>query len=98
MLSDVRGVIRLSVHVQPGAKRNAVLGEHGGALKLAIAAPPVDGKANEAIREFVAAAFGTPSRAVAVVSGHSSRRKVLSIEDMTLEEARRRLTALLDTT
>ncbi|MBC8087975.1 MAG: DUF167 domain-containing protein [Phycisphaerae bacterium] len=95
MLSEFRGTIRLAVHVQPGARSNSVLGEHGGALKIAVAAPPVDGKANEAVASFVADAFGLPRRAVAVVAGHQSRRKVLGMEGLSLADAQNRLTELL---
>lgn len=95
MLSESRGAIRLAVHVQPGARSNTVLGEHGGALKIAVAAPPVDGKANDAVGAFVADAFGLPRRSVAVVAGHQSRRKVLTLEGLTLKEAQDRLSELL---
>ncbi len=95
MLSEFRGALRLSVHIQPGAKRNAVLGEHGGALKIAVAAPPVDGKANESVCALVADAFGVPRRTVSVLSGLQSRRKVLAIDGLALQDASARLAALL---
>jgi uncharacterized protein len=95
MLSESRGAIRLSIHVQPGARKNAVLGVHDGALKVAVSAPPVDGKANEAISTFIAEAMHVPGRAVTVVSGHASRRKVLNIESVTMEEVKNRLARLL---
>jgi uncharacterized protein (TIGR00251 family) len=95
MLSESRGVVRLSIHVQPGAKRSAVLGVYGDALKVAISAPPVEGKANEAVGDLIAALLGVPSRAVNVVAGHSSRRKVLSVEGVTLAEASMRVAELL---
>ena len=95
MLSESRGVLRLSVHVQPGAKRNAVVGVHDGALKIAVSAPPVDGRANDAIATFIADAIDVPVRCVTVVSGHTSRRKVLSIESLSMPEVQSRLDALL---
>lgn len=95
MLSESRGVVHLAVHARPGAKRNAVVGLHDGALKLAVSAPPVDGKANDAITSFIAESMRLPGRNVAVVSGQTSRRKVLSIAGITLEEVRRRIEQLL---
>lgn len=95
MLSESRGAVRLALHVQPGAKRNAIVGVHGDALKVAISAPPVDGKANEAIRTFVAEALGVSASAVSVVAGASSRRKVLAIADVSLADIQMRVNALL---
>jgi uncharacterized protein (TIGR00251 family) len=95
MLTEVRGGVRLAVHIHPGAKRNAVVGVHGDALKIAVAAPPVDGKANDAIGGLIADLFDIPSRAVAVVAGHSSRRKIVQIEGVSLPEAQRCLASRL---
>lgn len=95
MLSESRGTVRLVLHVQPGAKRNAVVGVHGDALKVAISAPPVDGKANEAIVSFVAQALGVSGSAVTLVAGSTSRRKTLAIEGVTLEVIESRINALL---
>ena len=95
MLSESRGAVRLALHVQPGAKRNAIVGVHGDALKIAIAAPPVEGKANEAIRTFVAEALGIPAQMITLVAGASSRRKVLSIEDVSLSDMQARVNVLL---
>lgn len=69
----------LHLHVQPNAKRTEVAGAHGDALKVRLAAPPVDGKANEALIAFLAEAFGVPARQVEVLSGHASRSKRLRI-------------------
>jgi len=69
----------LSVHVQPGAKRNEVAGPHGDALKIRLTAPPVDGRANAALCNFIAQRLGIAGSAVAVTSGRTSRRKLLSV-------------------
>jgi uncharacterized protein len=69
----------LSLHVQPGAKRTEVAGVHGDALKIRLAAPPVDGKANAELRRFIAEAFGVPVRNVAIVRGDASRAKIVRI-------------------
>lgn len=71
----------IAIHVQPGAKKSAVAGLHGEALKVRIAAPPVEGKANEALIAFIAKALGAPRRAVSIVKGESSREKLLLIAD-----------------
>ncbi|MEP6833952.1 MAG: DUF167 domain-containing protein [Gemmatimonas sp.] len=95
MLSESRGLVRLKLHVQPAAKRNVVVGLHGEALKVAIAAPPVDGKANEAVRTFVAEFLQVPVNSVSVVAGASSRRKVVAIAGMSIAEIQLRVNALL---
>ncbi len=77
----------ISVRAQPGAKRNAILGEHDGALRVAVTAPPDKGKANEAIATVLAKAFSIPNSAVELVSGPSSRQKRLLLRDVSVEQA-----------
>lgn len=74
-LQPVEGGVELLVQVQPRASRSRVVGEHGGYLKVQLAAPPVDGAANAALLELLADLLGVPRRQVALVSGESSRRK-----------------------
>ncbi|MGC2518957.1 MAG: DUF167 domain-containing protein [Burkholderiales bacterium] len=69
----------LAIHAQPGAKKSEVAGIHGDALKVRIAAPPVEGRANAALVAFVAKALGVPRKSVTVVKGDSSRRKTVLI-------------------
>ncbi len=76
---DGAGLV-LTLHVQPGAARTEVAGRHGDALKVRVASPPVDGKANAALLSFLAGAFDVPLRAVALLRGETSRRKVVRIE------------------
>lgn len=71
---DGDGVV-LILHIQPGAKRSEVAGTHGDALKIRLAAPPVDGKANEALITFLAKALGVPKAHVDLVAGQTSRAK-----------------------
>jgi len=71
--------IVLTLHVQPGAKRTEVAGQYGDALKVRLAAPPVDGKANAELLRFIADAFGVPLRNVTLERGDTSRRKVVRI-------------------
>ncbi len=74
------GALVLTLHVQPGAKRTALGGLHGDALKIRLAAPPVDGQANAELVRFLAAEFGVPQRHVSIVRGETSRQKVVRIE------------------
>ena len=83
------GRITLTLHIQPGAKKTEVAGLHGEALKIRLAAPPVDGKANEALLRFVAETLGLPKSAVSLKSGQTSRRKVLEISGTTNEAVAR---------
>jgi uncharacterized protein len=69
----------LVVHVQPGAKTTGVVGLHGEDLKVRISAPPVDGRANAVLEEFIARTLGIPKRCVAVVKGATSRRKTVHV-------------------
>jgi uncharacterized protein len=69
----------LTLHIQPGAKKTEVAGLHGEALKIRLAAPPVDGKANAALLAFVATSLGLPRAAVELKSGQTSRRKVVTV-------------------
>jgi uncharacterized protein (TIGR00251 family) len=69
----------LALHVQPGAKRSAAAGLHGERLKLRIAAPAVDGRANDALIAFVAATLGVPKARVAVAKGERSREKLVVV-------------------
>ena len=78
----------LALHVQPGATRTQIAGTHGDALKIRLAAPPVDGKANAALLRFLADAFGVPLRQVTLVRGDSSRHKILRIERPALRPDR----------
>ncbi len=70
----------LELHVQPGAKRTEVAGMHGERIKIRLAAPPTDGRANAALIEFLAEAFGVARRDVTILSGTKSRDKRVLIE------------------
>ncbi len=71
--------VTLTLHVQPGAKKTEIAGIHGDALKIKLAAPPIEGKANAALLAFLAEKFGVPLRNAVLKQGESSRRKVVSI-------------------
>lgn len=74
------GKLRLTLHIQPGARKTELAGLHGDALKIRLAAPPVDGKANQALLVFLARCFAVPLRQVNLKQGDTSRRKVVEIE------------------
>ena len=81
------GATVIALHLQPGAKRSAVCGMFGAALKIAIQAPPVDGKANSALREFLAEQLKIPTSRVTLVSGASGRDKRVRVTGITPEQA-----------
>ena len=74
----------LDLHVQPGAKRTEAAGRHGDRVKIRLAAPPVDGAANDELVRFVAEAFVVPKRNVEIVSGATSRQKRVRITGATM--------------
>lgn len=79
-LRELEGAIELTLHVQPGAKRTEVVGLHGDALKVRLAALPVEGRANDSLVRFLGASFGVPLKQVIVLHGMASRRKLVRIE------------------
>ncbi len=83
----------LSLRIVPNARRSEVVGMHGEAIKVKVQAPPVEGKANEALLEFLAERLGLSARQLEIVAGAKSRDKLVGINGMTVEEARERLLA-----
>jgi len=81
----------LQFHTVPNAKQNRVMGEHGAAIKIKLRAPAVEGKANAALRCFLAEELGIPEHAIALEHGHKSRDKVIRIEGLSAADVRRRL-------
>ena len=72
-------IVTLTLHVQPGAKKNEIAGLYGDALKLKLAAAPVEGRANEALLKYIAGLFGVPVRQVELRQGEQSRHKVVAV-------------------
>ena len=91
MLRAAAGGVTLAVRAQPGARKTGIAGVYGeGAaaqLKIAVQAPPVEGRANSALIEFLAELFRLPKSAVEVISGELSRSKVFLLRGVTLAEA-----------
>lgn len=83
---DVEDGCTLRVRVHPGARRNDVAGLHAGAVKISIAAPPTDGRANEALIEFLADLLRIPRARISLVSGAAGRSKLLRIAGKSAAE------------
>ncbi len=86
---------RIRVDVQPNAHRNAIAGFQDSVLKLKIAAPPVGGKANEALVRFLAEVLGVPKSDVTVEKGLSGRHKTVSVRGLTQEQVDQRAARLI---
>jgi uncharacterized protein len=82
---------RLLLRVSPGAARSAVVGRHGAAWKVRVAARAEDGKANDALVRLLADTLAVPASQVRIVSGHASRDKTVALEGLEREEMERRL-------
>lgn len=82
---------RLSVRVQPGASRDAIVGWRQGALRVCVTAPAIQGRANRALSALLAAALGVPASHVSVVRGDRGRDKLVSVTGLGPEEIRARL-------
>ena len=89
MIAATTEGVELTLHIQPRASRTEVAGVHGDALKLRLAAPPVDGEANEELVRFLARILGVPKGAVTIVRGATGRRKVVRVDGVDAMAARR---------
>jgi hypothetical protein len=83
--------VTFPVNVHPRAKRSAITGKVGDALKISLTAPPIDGKANDACIEFFAKLLKVPRSSVTIASGQSSRTKVIRVAGLSADEIRKRL-------
>ena len=93
-LKQTSSGITFSVKVQPRARKNAIMGTVGDALKLALTAPPVEGKANQAVIEFLADFFEIPRSSITIASGAASRRKLIRISGANLQSLKERLRSI----
>lgn len=85
----------LSVRAQPGARRNGIVGEHAGALKLAVTAPPDQGKANQALIEVLCDVLGLKKSQVELIAGLASREKKFLLHGVKADEVRKKLQAAI---
>lgn len=76
----------IAIHAQPGAKRDALCGEFNGRLKIALNAPPVDGKANQKLIQFLSKRLGTSKSAISIVQGETSRDKKIRISLLSVSQ------------
>jgi uncharacterized protein (TIGR00251 family) len=95
MLRATASGVTLAVRAQPGAKKTAITGVYGegsaAQLKIAVHAPPLEGRANQALIAFLAETYGLPKNAVELVSGELSRSKVIMLRGVTLAQAETKL-------
>ena len=90
-IRDTPGGATFQVRVQPRAKKNAVAGEVGEALKLALTAPPIEGRANQACIAFLAELLNVPRSSVTIAAGQSSRNKVIRVVGLSAAQVENRL-------
>jgi uncharacterized protein len=92
MITDISSAVAtIRVHVIPNAKIDKVMGEHGDAIKIKLRAPAIEGKANTALRRFLAEQLEIPQRAIALERGERSRDKVIRIDGLSEGDICRRL-------
>jgi len=91
VLNATSGGVRIAIQVQPRASRTELAGLHGEALKVRLAAPPVDGAANDALIRFLAETLGVPRAAVTITSGQGGRRKSVAVTGLSVAEVARLL-------
>lgn len=82
---------KLTLFIQPKASKNEIIGPHNGALKIKITAPPVDGKANAALIEFLSDVLEVPKRNIEILKGETGRNKSVEILEISEEDLRRKL-------
>ena len=90
-INDTTAGANFAIKLHPRAKKNAITGEVGDALKVSLTAPPVDGKANEACIEFFAKLLKVPRSSVSIAAGQTSRNKVIRVAGLTAQQVRERL-------
>jgi len=87
VVEEADDAVVVAVHAHPGAGRSEVVGRHGDALKVRVAVPPTQGRANEAIGALLAEIFGVPAKAVSLTSGEKARDKRFTVADLDLDTA-----------
>lgn len=91
MITKTERGVKLNLFIQPKASKNEIIGPHNGALKIKITAPPVDGKANAELVEFLSEILEIPKRRIEILKGETGRNKSVEILDMTESELRHKL-------
>lgn len=88
MIESTKGGVRLHLFIQPKASKNEVVGPHNGEIKIKITAPPIDGRANEGLIEFMSDLFDIPKRDVLLIKGDTGRHKVVELSGLSEETVR----------
>ncbi len=96
-IHDTTDGVSFAVKVHPRARKNAVTGKLGDAIKISITSPPLDGKANDACIGLLADSLDLPRSSVTIASGHNSRNKVIRVNGISAQELRQRLAAAMPT-
>ncbi|MGB8990106.1 MAG: DUF167 domain-containing protein [Candidatus Sulfotelmatobacter sp.] len=89
-IQESNGSVTFAIKVHPRAKKNAVIGQLGNALKVSLTSPPVDGRANQVCIEFFAKLLMLPRTSFTIASGQNSRAKVIRVAGLSAEEVRKR--------
>ena len=90
-LSADKSGVRIPIRVQPKASADRIIGEHAGCLKVAVCAPPEDGKANDAVVKLLSKKLDVSKSSIKILSGHTSRQKILHVDGLTIGDVVSRL-------
>lgn len=93
MIESITGGVRVHLFIQPKSSKNEVVGPHNGEIKIKITAPPIDGRANEGLIEFLSDYFDIPKRSVLLVKGDTGRHKTVDLFGISESQARQLLKA-----
>src|SRR5262245_59085141 len=92
IIATNNGAVIISVRTQPRAPRTSIVGELDGALKIRLAAPPVDGEANEELIRYLSQIFDLPRKEIEIISGEKSRNKQVRISGISVDQLQREIT------
>lgn len=88
MIESIKGGVRIHFFIQPKASRNEVIGPHNNEIKIKLSAPPVDGKANEELIDYLSDIFSVPKRQIILVKGETNRHKTVDIIGVPPEQVK----------
>lgn len=91
MIEITKGGVRLHLFIQPKSSKDEIVGPHNGEIKIKLTAPPVDGKANEALIKFLSKYFELPKKNFSLVRGETGRHKVVEVSGISEDDLRSRL-------
>lgn len=91
MIEVIKGGVRLHLFIQPKSSKNEIIGPHNGLLKIKITAPPIDGRANEGLVEFLSDYFDIPKRDISILRGESGRNKTVELFGVSEQLVREKL-------